>query len=74
MQNRLKRLSAAALTAALMMASVYIPIAHAETDTGGAISVNMADLGVPLLNEESYKDAVVKENYLYKTNGELNCF
>lgn len=72
MQNRLKRLSAAALTAALMMASVYIPIAHAETDTGGAISVNMADLGVPLLNEESYKDAVVKENYLYKTNGELN--
>lgn len=72
MQNRLKRLGAAALTAALMMASVYIPVAHAETDTGGAISVNMADLGVPLLNEESYKDAVVKENYLYKTNGELN--
>ena len=72
MQNRLKRLGAAALTAALMMTLVYIPAVHAETDTGGTVSVNMADLGVPLLNKESYMDSVVKENYLYKTNGELN--
>lgn len=72
MQNRLKRLCAAALTAVLMMTSVYIPVVHAETDTGGTVSVNMADPGVPLLNKESYMDPVVKENYLYKTNGELN--
>lgn len=73
MQNKLKQLGAAVLSAVLVMTSGYIPNVHANSDSGGSkVSVNMADLGVPLLNKESYRDAVVKENYLYKTNGELN--